>query len=121
MAGHTTTTSRRSGSNAYTDTNGAFQTATDATQASIRDLVTTQPQVTAMDRRPETWGTSMSHPCPTQDQRRIADRLYALLKPRAPPGTRTPNPRIKSPMLLISDNVMRHQSVPSFAAHYRSA
>ncbi len=38
----------------------------------------------------------MSHPCPTEDQRRIAHRLYALLKSRAPPGTRTPNPRIKS-------------------------
>jgi hypothetical protein len=31
---------------------------------------------------------------------------------RAPPGTRTPNPRSKSPMQLISDNVIRYQSVP---------
>jgi hypothetical protein len=30
----------------------------------------------------------------------------------APPGTRTPNPRIKRPLLSISDNVMPDQSVP---------
>src|SRR5438128_7554056 len=38
----------------------------------------------------------MSHPCPTQDQERIAVQLYAQVKRGAPPGTRTPNPRIKS-------------------------
>ena len=33
------------------------------------------------------------------DAGRTANRLYGLVITGAPPGTRTPNPRIKSPLL----------------------
>ena len=41
---------------------------------------------------------------PHKDQGRIASQLYAQVSTGAPPGTRTPNPRINSPLLLISAN-----------------
>jgi hypothetical protein len=66
-------------------------------------------------------GTHRALPGTHKDRSRIARRLYGLLTSRAPPGTRTPNPRIKSPMLLVSANDVRRRSVPYFAAQCRSA
>jgi hypothetical protein len=56
---------------------------------------------------------------PHNDESRIACELYDQVKTGAPPGTRTPNLRIKSPLLcsfilleLLSNNASTCQDLP---------
>ncbi len=63
---------------------------------------------------PHTYDTRKTH----ENQDRIARWLYGLLSGGAPPGTRTPNPRIKSRCFYVwmSHSVLQHADVSGFGA-----
>jgi hypothetical protein len=45
------------------------------------------------------WVTTVTHMCLTSSTKDFDVRLYTLFNDGGPPGTRTPNLRIKSPQL----------------------